>query len=61
MLFDRDDEDSTHLRNAGKITTLYGITSQKIVLFSPTIIYREEKEGLDVREREKGSDARGGR
>jgi hypothetical protein len=54
MFFDPANEDSTFLRNADKITTFYGITSQNIVLFSPyiTSIYREENEILDVQERE---------
>jgi hypothetical protein len=52
MLYDPDDGDSTFLRNARKITTSYGVTPQKTVLFSPSIIYREEKEVLDVQEGE---------
>jgi hypothetical protein len=50
LLFEPDNEDSVFLQNAGKITTFYGITSQKIAPFSPSIIYREEKEVLDVQE-----------
>jgi hypothetical protein len=54
MFFDPDDEVSMFPRNAGIMTTLYGITSQNIVHFSP-ITYRAEKEILNAQEREKNS------